>query len=167
MGVSETLSLDAKIVIGITSDAAYLAIQQGEAHFMVRNYDSMMRALQQGQMKPLLQLGDQRDPLVPDLPTLGELTPLSDYQKKLVGVLFPEAKIFLLPPGTPKDRVQFLDDCIKKMLNSPDFQKKAKENFGVWLGAYPSAESKKKIEYLSAHKDDIKLYTPLITKYVK
>ena len=167
MGVSEALSLDAKIVIGITSDAAYLAIQQGEAHFMVRNYDSMMRALQQGQMKPLLQLGDQRDPLVPDLPTLGELTPLSDYQKKLVGVLFPEAKIFLLPPGTPKDRVQFLDDCIKKMLNSPDFQKKAKENFGVWLGAYPSAESKKKIEYLSAHKDDIKLYTPLITKYVK
>ena len=123
--------------------------------------------LQQGQIKPLLQLGDERDPLVPDLPTLGEVTKLSDYQKKLVDVLFPEAKIFLLPPGTPKDRVQFLDDSIKKMLNSADFQKKAKETFGVWLGAYPAAESKKNIEYLSAHKDDIKLYTPLITKYVK
>jgi tripartite-type tricarboxylate transporter receptor subunit TctC len=167
MGVSEALSLDAKLVIGITSDAAYLAIQQGEAHFMVRNYDNMIRSIQQGQMKALLQLGDERDPSIPDLPTLAELTKLSDHQAKLMDVIFPEAKIFLLPPGTPKDRVQFLDDSIRKMLSNADFQKTIKEKYGAWLGVYTAADSKKNIQYLSAHKNDIKLYTPLITKYVK
>ena len=39
MGASESLSLDAKLVVGIASNAAYLALQQGEAHFMVRSFD--------------------------------------------------------------------------------------------------------------------------------
>jgi tripartite-type tricarboxylate transporter receptor subunit TctC len=166
--VAEALSLDVKLVIGVPSDAAYLALQQGEAHFMVRSFDSAIKFQKQGSFKPLLQVEDQRDPLVPDLPTLGEVTALSDYHKKLVNVLFAEAKIFLAPPGTPKDRVQFWDDCITKLLKNTDFQNKIKENFGgVWFGAYTSAECKKKVAYLSAHKEDIKLYTPLVSKYIK
>jgi tripartite-type tricarboxylate transporter receptor subunit TctC len=165
--VSEALSLDAKLVIGVASDSAYLALQQGEAHFMVRSYDSAIKYQKQGSFKPLLQVEEQRDPLVPDLPTLGEVTKLSDYHKKLVNVLFDEAKIFVAPPGTPKDRVKFWDDSITKMLKDSDFQNKIKDNFGAWFGAYSAADSQMKVAYLATHKDDIKLYTPLTTKYVK
>jgi tripartite-type tricarboxylate transporter receptor subunit TctC len=167
MGVSEALNLDAKLVIGVTSDAAYLTIQQGEGQFMVRSFDSTIRYEQQGIIKPLAQLGDKRDPLCPDLPTIGEVTTLNDNQKKLMGVLFPEAKVFLAPPGTPKDRVQYWDDAITKMTSNPEFQNKMKDQFGIWFGSYPAKDTVDQITYLSKNIDDFKLYSPLIKKYVQ
>jgi tripartite-type tricarboxylate transporter receptor subunit TctC len=167
MGATEALKLDAQVITGFTSDAAYLAIQQNEAHFMVRPFDAMTRQQQQGIFKGVVQLGDQRDPLAPDVPTIAESTTLSADQKKLLDVLFPEAKLFIASPDTPKDRVQFWEECITKMLNNPDYQNKMKAQFGTWFGAYPAPEVQKQITYLSGHKDDLKLYTPLIKKYVQ
>ncbi|HOG47231.1 MAG TPA: tripartite tricarboxylate transporter substrate-binding protein [Anaerolineae bacterium] len=167
MGATEALKLDAKLVIGVASDAAYLALQQGEGHFMVRAFDSVIRYEAQGQFKPLAQLGEKRDSLAPDVPTIGELTTLTADQKNLLGVLFPEAKVFMAPPGTPQDRVQFLDESITKILDNTEFQNKMKDQFGIWFGAYTAKESQDQISYLSNNMDEFKLYSSLIEKYVQ
>jgi tripartite-type tricarboxylate transporter receptor subunit TctC len=163
----DSLNLDAKLVIGFASDAAYLALQQNEAHVMVRSYDSAIKYQGQGQFKPLLQLADKRDELLPDIPTVGEVTTLSDNQKKLLGCLFPEAKIFIAPPGTPKDRVQAWDNAITKVISNPEFQKKIKDQFAAWFGTYSSKEALDELAYLSKNKADFQLYNPLIKKYIQ
>jgi tripartite-type tricarboxylate transporter receptor subunit TctC len=166
MGVSEVLGLDSKLVLGVGADPALLALQQGEAHFMVRPFDFMAKYQQQGQVKGLVQLGDKRDPLLPDLPTLGEVTTLNDSQKKLMSVLFPEAKLFMAPPGTPKDRVQYMDECITKVLNNPEVQGKIKDQASQWFGIYPASEVPTQLSTLSKNADIFTQYSDLIKKYV-
>jgi tripartite-type tricarboxylate transporter receptor subunit TctC len=167
IAVAEALSLDAGLVVGIPNDPAYLSLQQGEAHFMVRNYDNFIGYQNKGVVKPLAQLGEKRDPLSPDVPTIYEVATLSEPQKRLIRVISPEARIFMLPPGTPKDRVKFWDDAIMRILNDAALQKKVAGFTQVWFGAYSSAEGKKELANLIAHRDDFKLFEPLVKKYVK
>jgi tripartite-type tricarboxylate transporter receptor subunit TctC len=167
IGVAEALSLDAKLVVGIGNDPAYLSLQQGEAQFMVRNYDNMIGYIKQGVIKPLAQLSEKRDPLLPDVPTIYEVAKLSDTQKRLIAVISPEARIWMLPPGTPKDRVKFWDDALTKMLNDSDFQKKVAGFTGVWFGAYSASEANKELAHLMKERKDFELYKPLMTKYVQ
>jgi len=167
IGVAETMSLDAAVVTGLSNDDAYLSLQQGEAHFMVRNYDNMIGFQHKGVVIPLMQLAEKRDPLCADVPTIYEIMSLSEQQKRLIRVISPEARIWMLPPGTPQDIVQFWDDAIMQVLNNNDFQKQVAGFTGVWFGAYISSEGKKELASLMANQDDFKLYDPLVKKYVR
>jgi tripartite-type tricarboxylate transporter receptor subunit TctC len=167
MGVSEALSLDTKLITGVASDPAFRALQQGEADFLIRSFDSAIKYQTHGLFKPLAQLGEKRSSLCSDIPTLGEVATLSDYQKRLTGVLFSEAIVFLAPPGTPKDRVRFFDNCLTKMFENSDFQNKIKGSFSIWLGTCSAAETNKQISTLIAHRNDFNFFTSLITKYFK
>jgi len=59
------------------------------------------------------------------VPTVREVA--SPDKEKWVNYLEDFQKIqysFIAPPGTPDDRVAFLEDCLRKIYNDPDFQKK-------------------------------------------
>ncbi len=60
----------------------------------------------------------------PGVPTLRELAPADktkwvDYVEAFETVQFS----FVAPPGTPADRAKFLEDCLQKVYNNPQFEK--------------------------------------------
>jgi hypothetical protein len=65
---------------------------------------------------------NQRFAALPELETFAK----SDREKKLVE-MFRAFRLagqnFFLPPGTPKDRTQILQDAMRKTLSDPEFEK--------------------------------------------
>ena len=74
-------------------------------------------------MRALATSGAKRNPLTPDLPTVGETVP--GYESTIwIGVMAPK--------GTPKEVVTFLNTSINKVINKPEVKE-------AWLkqGAIP------------------------------
>lgn len=86
-----------------------------------------------GFVRVLIQTGKQRDPKLPDVPTIWELmnehkTP--DAGKRLATVILAVGAFgrpYVSSPGLPPDRAKILQAAFKKALTDPDFQAQAKE----------------------------------------
>ena len=88
-------------VLGGHMDACAIGIMEAEP--FVRS----------GDMKILGVFGPERNPKLPDAPTVAEL----GYPKIDMGVSF----IFFLPKKLAKDRIAYLTDFVKKCFNDPDY----------------------------------------------
>jgi tripartite-type tricarboxylate transporter receptor subunit TctC len=84
--------------------------------------------IQAGRVKPLASMGEQRDPLFPDVPTLKE-----------IGINWSMGawRGITAPRGTPDPVVRTLEQALRKVYDSGEFQKFMKDQgFGiVWRGA--------------------------------
>jgi tripartite-type tricarboxylate transporter receptor subunit TctC len=74
--------------------------------------------LNAGKLRGLAVGGEKRNPLVPDLPTLGELGYPGFEAEGWIGVF--------VPAGTPKDIVKKLDDELSRIIKSPEGAEKIK-----------------------------------------
>jgi tripartite-type tricarboxylate transporter receptor subunit TctC len=86
-----------------------------------------------GYVRVLMQTGKQRDPRLPDAPTIWEL--MNEYKtpeagKRLAAIILAVGAFgrpYVSSPGLPPDRAKILQGAFKKTLNDPDFQAAAKE----------------------------------------
>jgi tripartite-type tricarboxylate transporter receptor subunit TctC len=72
-----------------------------------------MPYVKQGEMKVLMQFGEQRMSVFPNVPTAKEL----GYD--LVAEIL---RLVAAPPGTPPDVVKYLEEALLKAMNDPDFK---------------------------------------------
>ena len=98
-----------------------IAIARGEIQATIGNTSSFVSLLDT--VKPIVITFKHND--YPKLPTVRESAPKG--KEKWVNILEDFQKIqysFIAPPGTPDDRVKFIEECLHKIYNDPEFRKK-------------------------------------------
>jgi len=123
--VIKLLGLDAKVITGFSgqSDRA-LAVKRGEIIGYTVEIDPSM--IEAGLLKPMFVLATARDPLTPDVPAITELVKLSSEDLDLVKLwetALVNSSFFAAPPGTPKDRLEFLRGLANKWIQEEEFRK--------------------------------------------
>lgn len=90
-----------------------VALLAGDIDLTTGFYAEMSQYFDSGDLKPIAISGDERHPLMPDVPTLAELGVPIDGQAWGV------TRYLTLPPNTPEDRVAYLEAEFLKVLQSP------------------------------------------------
>ncbi|MBB6576637.1 tripartite-type tricarboxylate transporter receptor subunit TctC [Comamonas odontotermitis] len=124
-----------------------MAIVTGETQFMFDNMTASLAHIKDGKLRPLAVTGDQREPELPDVPTMTELG-MKDFNK--VGWMG-----FFVPAKTPPDVVKKLTDNLQAVLHDPDIQKRYRD-LGGNPGGKPQADFSKQVA------DDQKTWGELI-----
>jgi tripartite-type tricarboxylate transporter receptor subunit TctC len=167
---AEVLKLNAKVVLGYKGDAEKsLALQQGEADISSSPAPQALAMQKKGLVKVLFVVAQQRSEGAgfSDMPCLAEIVPLSDYHKSLFAIVTEDGKMLLAPPGTPADRVKFLQDGLATVLAKKEFQDKWAAAYPPWICALSSKDVMNMVQALAKAKPSLmKSYKPLVDKFV-
>jgi tripartite-type tricarboxylate transporter receptor subunit TctC len=138
--LEETIGAKFNVVTGYNSGTDVdLAVERGEvqcraftiAAFFAREPFHTWR--KKGFVRVIIQTGDKRDALLPDIPTLPELMNLhktSDSGRRLAKVILAANDIgrpIVAPPGIPSDRVNILREGFMKTVRDPELLEDAKK----------------------------------------
>jgi len=115
---------------------AALAVARGDADAGVGGFVHFQGVL--ADVRPLVFLGDKRDPKLPDVPSITEL---GYPQLTVLG----SPRVVSAPPGTPEDRLEVLRQSIRKIVAQPDFVAWAQDN-GYFLNPNGPAKLKETLE---------------------
>lgn len=116
---------DAKVVPGIKGTSPIvLAIKKGEVDAAALALLSGQRFTQQGDILPLFTLTLKRIEFIKEVPTIGEVTKLTEEHKRLLENfdIVGAGRIMFVPPGTPKERVEFLRRVFIEISKTSGFQ---------------------------------------------
>ena len=119
------------------------------------------------QLRVLVYLAMERDENYPDIPCIAELVDLTEYQKSLINSIGFSARLFVAPPGTPKDRVEFLRDSFASAMDEISFRQGVLEYKGFWTGTWSGEWLAEKCSAVAAAKSDMEVYHELVEKYCK
>lgn len=149
--------LDGKVITGFRGTTGVaLSLRKNELDGGSGQTSSVLNNMRQGYVKPLVVLDYKRIKQLPDVPAVTELIKLTPEKKEMLDShqFVPNTKIMTAPPGTPKDRVQFLRDAMEKVKNDLEFKKKIEKAMGIdcdWISieetekmARQATEQKKK-----------------------
>lgn len=98
--------------------------------FMIDNLPSSMPFIKSGQLRALAITGNTRSPELPDVPTMAE----AGIQNMVVTAWFG----FIAPAGTPTEIIQKIQQATKKVLATPEVQKRFAEMGGTPGGNTPA-----------------------------
>ena len=87
-------------------------------------------ALKSGEVQVIVQTGINRDPALPNVPLARELVTNNEARQLMkVGIELPAQilRVFILPPGTPKDRMEMLRQAFMQTFKDPEFLEDAKK----------------------------------------
>jgi tripartite-type tricarboxylate transporter receptor subunit TctC len=164
----DILNLDAKVIPGYPGTGELqMAILNKETDGGPAAGETMFRAEQDKKLKCLFILDTEKDGNYPDWPAITEFATLSEKQKRMLGAIFPDGKIWMVPPGTPEDRKLFLMDSFAKVFANKAFQQQAKQMSGDWLGADTAKRVTDMAIAAKKSKADMAAFDELIKKYVK
>lgn len=138
--IKAALGLPIKLVSGYkgTSDIR-LAVESGELAGAAYGWDSMkstwQKAIERGDIVPVLQAAAKPFPDIPNVP-LAIHYAKTDEARKLIEIGLHSSSIFsrpfVLPPGTPKDRVQILRKAFQDTMKDKEFLAEMdKANMGI------------------------------------
>jgi tripartite-type tricarboxylate transporter receptor subunit TctC len=120
---SEALGLRSEIIIGYKgAKESALAAIRGETDGMAASSGSARKLAKNGDLVALAVLDRQREPLMPDVPTIFELVDLSDDQAWWVDYrasLTSLGRTLVTAPGTPADRLAYLRAAADAVLSDP------------------------------------------------
>jgi tripartite-type tricarboxylate transporter receptor subunit TctC len=139
--LGETLGLRFNVISGYPGGAEQdLALERGEVHCRAITVDGFfgrepfLTWHKNGFVRILLQTGRQRNPKIPDVPTLYELMDqyrVAEAKKRLATVYLGAGGFGSRPivstPGIPAERRQILRDAYAKTLKDPEFLDEAKK----------------------------------------
>ena len=134
----EALGLDAKIVTGLKGRSdIVLALQKREADAIVFAIPGMESYLK-GELKVLCTIGLKPTDLYLKYGgvAITNLVSVSNELKQLIDLYetSPDGKSIFLPPGTPKDRVDYLKKAFVDICKLPDYQTEVTKFFSIWPG---------------------------------
>jgi tripartite-type tricarboxylate transporter receptor subunit TctC len=96
------------------SAPAFTDLMAGQVQFMAESIPQAAQYHKQGKVRALAVTSRERNPALPDIPTVME-TGIKNFE--VVGFYG-----FLAPAGTPKDVVNKLSDAFKAVMNQPDIK---------------------------------------------
>jgi tripartite-type tricarboxylate transporter receptor subunit TctC len=97
-----------------------MAMLRNEVDLSSRDVITYLPYIEEGKMSPLLVIHSARDPRISKVPSLTELaTGMESWEKELINFAG-TGRAILGPPGMPKERVEFLKDCLKKAMDDPE-----------------------------------------------
>ena len=121
--ICEALRLDCQIVPGYTgSNQAALAVTKGEMDAVYIPESSANHFVKAGQNFALATIGRKKSRWFLDKPTIYEAVELDADQTWLIDFLTGVeelGRVMILPPGTPKARLAFLQSVVKDVLHDP------------------------------------------------
>lgn len=109
---------------------AVAALLGGQVTFAIDNLPSSIGFIRSGQFRALAVTGAERSPQLPDVPTMAE----AGIKDMVVTAWFG----FVAPAGTPPDVVNKIQQATKKVLATPEIQKRFAEMGGVPGGNTPA-----------------------------
>lgn len=109
---------------------AVAALLGGQVTFAIDNLPSSIGFIRSGQLRALAVTGNERSAQLPDVPTMAE----AGIKDMVVTAWFG----FVAPAGTPPEIVNKIQQATKKVLESPDIQKRFAEMGGVPGGNTPA-----------------------------
>lgn len=126
------------IVHGYAStDDTLLAVERGEVDARASSYDSTLRGQmgdwrKDGLLHVFMQFGLERDPGIPDVPSVMEHVTDGDARSIMRLMLLPQelGRPYITPPGIPEDRLAALRKAFIDAANDPEFHA-AVEKFGA------------------------------------
>lgn len=98
------------------SAPAFTDLMAGQVQFMAESIPQAAQYHKQGKVRALAVTSRERNPALPDIPTVME-TGIKNFE--VVGFYG-----FLVPAGTPKDVVNKLSDAFKAVMNQPDIRQR-------------------------------------------
>lgn len=112
---ADTFGFPAQNITGYegTSDIM-AAIMRGEADATFLSYGSALQGIQTGEMRALMIFADEPVEALPDVPLASELVEEQDAKDTLsaFGHIYNLERVFVAPPGTPEDRVEYLRNLL-------------------------------------------------------
>ena len=99
------------------------AMNRGEIDTSSGSVDSRVNGIKNGDERPLLVMGMEKDSLVPNAPILPDVKGLLSAEgyaiMKAYAGITEASRPVAAPPGVPKDRLEFLREAFKKALTDP------------------------------------------------
>ncbi len=163
------MKIACKVTIGYPgSREMAFAIIAGEMDATILVEDSSARYSEGGQMRPLVVTSREKSALLPDVPTIFEAAPGRMDAEAAWWIDFREdvrkiGRVLIAPPGTPDDRVAFLQRAAKEILTDKEalaeFEKRQQPAFfgeaaemsallGRLLGGGLSAERRAQVKHV-------------------
>jgi len=144
--VGYAFDLSVKVVAGYpgTSEAQLAAIK-GEVDGVGCSTTSAVKFTSAGDLVPLVCMSYERDPALPDVPTIFEAANIPKDKEWIVDVYITVTKggrLFVAPPGVPEDRAKFLADALYKVLHDKDFLAEVAEKKGMVVSYLSPEETK-------------------------
>lgn len=119
------LGLNFKLVTGYGSAEQDLAIERGEVDGRTNSakgiFESNPHWITKKFAPPLVQGGPEKDPLIPNVPTVHDLNPNPGEFFETINEGLSVARPYVLTPGTPDDRLAVLRTAWTAMLRDKDF----------------------------------------------
>jgi tripartite-type tricarboxylate transporter receptor subunit TctC len=130
-----TISLPIQMVSGYKGTADIrLAFNSGEIAGVSNSWESTKstwkKELETGDFVPVLQVTNKPHPELPKLPLAVNLARTDDAKKLIQTVARvhgPSVRPYVVPPGTPKDRIQILRKAFMDTMKDPEFLAEAKK----------------------------------------
>jgi tripartite-type tricarboxylate transporter receptor subunit TctC len=165
----DALGLNAIVGAGYKNSAACVtAMAQGEIEGTSGNLETAFRYQKEGLAKILLYQWYERNKNFSDVPSLNEFIKIPDKSMKLMKSIPNNGRIFFAPPGTPKDRVQYLQNSLTTIFANKEFQAAIVKVAEYWLGALTGEEIQQlAAEAAKSKSDSLGYYKSLVAKYVK
>lgn len=118
----ETLGLKNAVHVGGFQGSADIApsVIRGDTDLIFASpITSWLRFIQSGDLRPLVVIEPQRNPLIPDTPTAREVgfPNAADLEAALATYIYG----IITVPGTPSERVQYLEQAVLNALADPEF----------------------------------------------
>lgn len=137
-----TFELGMEIITGFEgSEENELAVTRGDVDLMTGDFDSRLPVIENGDHRPLLLIGPEPDPLLPDTPALLELD-LDDRQRTLAQFqvdLLDLGRSIVGPPGMPADALGCVRGALAGAVEDPELRAQA-ESTGRPLSYLPGEE---------------------------
>jgi tripartite-type tricarboxylate transporter receptor subunit TctC len=130
---------DAKFLVGYGSLELDMAVQRGEADARSNNTAEVLRrnpdAFEKGPYHFVVVFKTPRDDKDPQFDNLPEIDNFlkSEKERRVVGLIRSLRLVgtpYIIPPGTPKERVEILREGIRKTFRDPEFRKEFKKMTG-------------------------------------
>jgi tripartite-type tricarboxylate transporter receptor subunit TctC len=138
--VTEVLELDARVITGFDSESdRALAVKRGELLGYCMALTTGRANIEAGILKPLFVLASQRDPLMPQIPAITELTNTSGEKLELIDIwttTFLNTSLFVAPGDLHEERLTFLQGIAEGWIEDENFRKEINQVAGYEIREY-------------------------------
>ncbi|GAA1817923.1 Bug family tripartite tricarboxylate transporter substrate binding protein [Nesterenkonia flava] len=141
--VLDAAGLDTGILNYVNYDGTgpqYAGLVAGEIQGMTGDYASAEGYIEDGSLLPLGIVAEERDPNLPDLPTV---------QEQGVDYTLTVDRGFFAPEGTPEEHIEILAEAFEAAINNPEFQAEV-ENLGSYANYLGPEEYQAHLDELDA-----------------
>ncbi|MPZ72570.1 MAG: hypothetical protein GEU74_04960 [Nitriliruptorales bacterium] len=129
--MDQAFDMNAEIITGFEgSEENELAVTRGDVDGMTGDFDSRIKAIEEGDHRPLAIFSEEADENLPDVP------PIMDFEFPDEGArdlmlsnidLLELGRPVVAPPGVPEERLQALREALDNAVADPDLQAEAEK----------------------------------------